>query len=623
MDLTPVTTKYFTKLELLLAIALISSVVVVAYYPSLDYFFVWDDFSYLLGNPYITDISWKNIQWMFTTLYMSNWHPLVWLSFALDYSWQGGLNPWGYHLTNIILHNLNSIGVFLLTILLLNITEHGVQAAIFRPLDRSNFFAALIAALLFAIHPQHIESVAWISERKDVLCLLFILPSIFFYLFYSKQAATKWYWYSLSLIFFILAIMSKPLAVTLPVVLFLLDIYPLRRTSLLKPSSTLSLVFSWNHLFKEKIIFFIPTIFSIILTLLAQKQAMAALEKFDLPNRIVNAIHSIFLYISKFLFPIALSPLYPFSNYFSAYQINLPKIITLIIGFILLTVLLYYFWRQKKPYFLIAWLFYLVTLSPMIGIIQVGGQSAADRYTYLTTIPFCILIGTGLAYIYYRPYSRLASVAKLTTFSGIVLVGTLLFKIHQDYLPIWKNNFTLWSHAIRFNPINYIAQHNLAVEYFLQYQAYKKALEHIQLAVYSGAPWQREELFIAEIFLVLERFDEALQTYHRVLAVDPNARKDCIYHKIGWINAKQGSYEKALLALAKVSAHSPEFAYAQVLATRVALLDPEPTLKNPVFERLNLLTILFDQRELKLAKLDQLLAQKNYYFCFNAAEFNP
>lgn len=594
----------------------IIAVTLMLYYPSLNYDFMWDDTHYLGNNVHIQKLSWENIKWMLTAFEVANWHPLTWLSFAIDYAWQGSLNPWGFHLTNIILHSLNCVIIFFVTSYLLNIHIYGLQNSVPRPQNHLVFLAALITALLFGIHPQHIESVAWISERKDVLCQFFLLFTVYCYISYTRTATTQWYWFLFSIILFILALMSKPMAVTLPVVLLLLDVYPLRRTTFLKTFEGESVAASWRLILIEKIPFFTLSIASIILTLNAQDKAIISVENFSLLKRIINAIHSVFLYMSKFVLPIALSPLYPFPKFITQNQ-GWIKISVLIAGFILITVLAIYYWRKNKNFLLIIWIFYLVTLSPVIGIIQVGIQSAADRYAYLPTLPFYILIGSGAACLYYKPRKNFNFIAKTMIILGIVILGSTLFKLSRDQLQIWKHGIVFWNYVITINPSSSFAQHNLAAHYFHQ-KSYQKALEHVHLAVLYGYPLRREYGFLGEIYIRLEKLDEALNFYQHALKTDPTVRnynEDCVFYNIGWIYANKGLFVDALQALDQVPKNSKEFSKAQNLATKILMLDTVQETDNLKLRQIPLTAIFPDAKILYQARLDHHLTEKNYSLC--------
>lgn len=604
-----------------LVLAIIASFAIIAitftlYYPSLNYDFIWDDTHYLSNNIHIQKLNWDNLKWMLTTFEVANWHPLTWLSFAIDYVWQGKLNPEGFHLTNIILHSLNCVLLFFLTSLLLNININGLQNSALLPQNHLVFSAAFITSLLFSIHPQHIESVAWISERKDVLCLFFLLLTIYCYIYYARLEASRWYWFLFSIILFVLALMSKPMAVTLPVILLLLDIYPLKRTVFLKALDTKNKTISLSRILIEKTPFFILSIISIILTLVAQDKAIISIENFSLFKRVINAIHSVFLYISKFVLPIALSPLYPFPSFITQNQ-DWIKILILIIGFILVMVLSVYYWKRNKHFLLITWIFYLVTLSPVIGIIQVGIQSAADRYAYLPTLPFYILIGSGIAYLYYKPHQKFNFTIKAIIIILTVTIGLTLFKLSRNQLQIWKHGIVFWSYVITINPSSSFAHHNLAAHYFHQ-KSYQKALEHIHLGILYGYPLRREYSFLGETYMRLEQLDEALNYYQLALKTDSTTRnfsEHCVFYNISWIYANKGMLIDALQMLDKIPKNSREFAKAQELATKILMLDTTQETDNLKLIQIPSTVILPSTNLLYQARLDHLLAEKNYSLC--------
>ncbi len=209
-----------------------------AYYGSTENAFVWDTITYLHHHVwYLSQVSLDNTIWMFLSLEVANWHPLTWVSWALDYQIYGGFSTWGYHLTSNILHSINAILVFILTLVLFGLNYNTNSGTTKRyPISTNNnaLIAAFMAALLWAVHPQHVESVAWVAERKDLLCQLFILLAMLAYVKYvSCDEAKKRRWHYVTMGMFLLAIMSKPMAVTFPAILLLMDVYPLRRTKLL------------------------------------------------------------------------------------------------------------------------------------------------------------------------------------------------------------------------------------------------------------------------------------------------------------------------------------------------------------------------------------------------------
>lgn len=311
--------------------------------------------------------------------------------------------------------------------------------------------AGVVTALLFALHPLRVESVAWVSERKDVLCLFFLLPALLAYLFYAQTR--RRYWYLLALLCGGLAMAAKPLAVTLPALLLLLDIYPLRRFPS-PPSSPEPVEGGCGGAGKgtvllEKLPFLALSALVIWITIHSQTQAMPV--QFALDQRIWNAFHSLLFYPGKWLFPLGLSPYYPYPPYGLDWLSLLP-----VAGVAVITALcLYWFWQGRRAW-LILWLFYMISLSPMIGIIQVGTQAAADRYTYLPILPLHLLAGIGAAWLIQRKTWTAAPLA-------LLLLGSLLLTRQQA--AVWRDEVSLWQHAASHAPHSELAQNNLATAY--------------------------------------------------------------------------------------------------------------------------------------------------------------
>ena len=219
------------SLKLFLIVIIIAGITFLAYYNALENQLVWDSNSYLHNNHKITQLNLENLKWMFTTYHLSNWHPVTWLSYAIDYSFYDNFT-WGLHLTNIIFHSFNSILVFFLALVTLGLTWPDKTNHYPIRLDGNALKASFFVAVFFAAHPQHVESVAWVAERKDVLSLFFILATFLCYLQYVVcSQCDKFKWYILTLLVFTLALLSKSMAVTIPVILLLIDVYPLRRTA--------------------------------------------------------------------------------------------------------------------------------------------------------------------------------------------------------------------------------------------------------------------------------------------------------------------------------------------------------------------------------------------------------
>jgi hypothetical protein len=539
----------FFVIKLILIIFGLALAIFTAYHNALNNGFVasWDTGFYVIGNPNIKALNWENIQWMFTSFYIANWHPLTWLSHALDYAWFG-LDPWGHHLVSLIIHGFNTVLLFVLVIVLMSSANN------------KTLLAAGCAAILFGIHPQHVESVVWIAERKDVLCLFFILLALLSYVFYNATRHLSWY--LSALICFVLALLSKPMAVTFPVILILMDVYPLNRTHLTGSSQPEN----FSLLLIEKAPFFILTFFSVTLTLIAQHHggAVASIEGLSIEMRLLNAFNSLIFYISKFIFPVALSPYYPFPSSQNLIPVIACFFITFLCG---------YLWYKKKYYWLITWLFYLVTLSPVIGIIQVGNQAAADRYVYLPTIPFYILLGIGIAKLLYA--EKIGKLLKLGTVISFLLLSVVLVQLTQKQSLVWKNDVIFWNYIAAYTPTSPSVQFYLGNAY-LKEGEYEKAVEHYHLAL-SLEPrnkWWYENLSIA--YIKLNRLEEALNLLNQLieLKAEMDYSWDNIYYMIGWIYFRQGLLQPAEESLTKALEFNPENKEARDVLLRIRANKP-------------------------------------------------
>jgi len=444
------------------------------YLPSLQNGFVnWDDDAYIYRNPFIYPFDAAFFRWAFFDFYDANYHPLTWISHALDYAlW--GLNPSGHHLTNNILHAANTFIVVLLVARLMGAVHDPYASATTgnspRRADppgagdsRFTLIAAATTGLLFGVHPLHVESVAWVSERKDLLCALFFLLSILSYVKYaaltpppsppflkggdiSMSPFGKGGWrgifilnkhYLFALFFFILALLSKPMAVTLPAVLLLLDWYPFMRMSSLK---------AFRAACAEKLLFFVLSLAASVVAVLSQRsgEAIISTTVAPLPARLAVAAGGVFSYIWNMLLPVDLVPFYPFPEQVSPAS---PKYLFFLLFFISVSAACLVL-RKKRKVWLAAWSYYLITLLPVIGIIQVGFQSRADRYTYLPSLGPFLIIGLGAAWVYEKSAEKesdiLKAVAAVTGAAVIVLMSYATVK----QTGIWKNSLVLWNYVI-------------------------------------------------------------------------------------------------------------------------------------------------------------------------------
>jgi Flp pilus assembly protein TadD len=415
----------------------------------------WDDAAYVTENPKVlAGLTWSGLQWAFTTFHEANWHPLTWLSHMVDVD-LFGLWAGGHHLTNVVLHCAGAVALFLA---LIRMTGSP---------GRSLFVAAL-----FAAHPLHVESVAWVSERKDVLCGLFWMLTLWGYAGYAHRPSIGRY--ALTLFFFVLGLMSKPMAVTIPFTLLLLDRWPLKRFSVsgvdCGEGGGVSPV-TVSGLLLEKVPFFALSAASCAVTILAQSKGGAVGH---LPSgvRAANAVVSYASYLGKTVWPSSLAGFYPYT----ISGITMWKVVAAALLLVCMTGLTIRGIRSR-PYLAIGWLWFLGTLVPVIGLVQVGMQSMADRYTYVPLVGLFVIVAWGAPDLLggWRR-SREALIAG----GGVVLLAfSLAARVQAEY---WRSGETLFRHAIRTTSGNWLAHNNLGSQ-ILREGRTSEAIPHFQEAI--------------------------------------------------------------------------------------------------------------------------------------------
>jgi len=403
------------NLKTYLTSATAAALSLLVYLPVLGYGFVdWDDPLFVYENTHLASIG----PWLFTETFVGNLHPLTMLSYVADY-WFWGLDPRGYHLTNIVLHALNSGLVVLLAA--------SLAGASGRSAGRGIVYASLAAGLLFGLHPLHVESIAWISERKDVLSAFFFILTVLAYLRHVRSPGSKRY-YCAALALFVLALASKSMAVTLPLVLLIVDFHPLGRVSGLR---------DLGRAVYEKLPFFGLSLACGVVTLWSQASAMASRSELTPWSRLLTAVHGYAFYIYKLLLPSGLAPYYPIdigASLLRPAYAGAALLLAAITAATLLTLK-----RHRLP--LAVWLYYLVTLLPVIGFVQVGDQAAADRYAYLPSIAPFILAGLVGGTLFERPGRARAAA---TAFLVAVTAALGLLTVGQS--RIWRDPVTLWTY---------------------------------------------------------------------------------------------------------------------------------------------------------------------------------
>jgi Flp pilus assembly protein TadD len=459
------------------ALGLLVAFTLVAFWPLLGHEFdEYDDVKYVTRNRHVQEgLSAQSVAWAFTSFEASNWHPLTWLSHMLD--WQlFGSNPRGHHAVSLLLHLAN--------VCLLFFVLDGATLATWR--------SAAVAAL-FAIHPLHVESVAWVAERKDLLSTLFWLLAILAYL--KRARAPRPGSLGPVVAFMALGLMSKPMLVTLPLTLLVLDIWPLGR--LKAPSGLRGLV-------REKIPLFALSAASCVVTLLAQRRAIGSLERFPLPSRIANALVSYVAYLGKTLWPSDLAVFYPYpSPALPAWKTGGAALILVFI-----TVLAVRF-RRQRPYVLTGWLWYVVTLVPVIGIVQVGRQAMADRYTYVPLIGVFVIAVWGAADVLAARWAAILAAVVLLAL-GVTTRVTL---------RPWHDAAALFQHAVAVAESG-VARTNLG-EALLNRGREVEAEEQFRAALQLDPSIHEAENSLGLILERAGRTDEALTHYEAAVRLSP------------------------------------------------------------------------------------------------------
>jgi tetratricopeptide (TPR) repeat protein len=534
------------RVSLLLAI-----VTFLAYLPALQSGFVnFDDDRYVLPNPNVQKgLTIAGVKWAFTTFDVGNWHPLSWLSWQLDAQVFGG-RPWGYHLTNLLLHVANTVLWFL-----------------FWKRFASTVWPAALLAALFALHPLHVESVAWVSERKDVLSTLFWVLTMLAYARYAEKPSLAGY--LLVCVAFSLGLMSKPMVVTLPFVLLLLDYWPLCRFPFSPASPTNPYrATTATRLVVEKVPLLALTLFSCVLTFRAQAEFMAPLAGLSIGVRIQAALVAYVSYLAKTLWPVNLSALYPHSAEIPLWQSVGAAVVLIAISWFALRC-----WRTR-PYALVGWLWYLGTLVPVIGLVQVGSQSMADRYTYVPLIGIFLIVSWGLAD---RVWSSAAQTwLAFATVAVLALAGAATW-VQAGY---WRDGEALWSHALSIDNENALAHYNLG-QLHLERRQLAAAEKHFAESVRIDPGIADSHYGLAQ--LLMKKGAGAEAQAHLEAALRINGSLVLARHRLAILLIAQGQLENALDHLSaglKYEPNNPRLLYetGRVLARQGRLEDALPYL---------------------------------------------
>ncbi len=560
--------------------------IIIIYWQVKDFKFVYyDDGSYVTERAHvIAGLTWEGLSWAITTTEAGFWHPLTWLSLMVDRELFGN-NPGGYHWTNVILHIIN-------TLLLFFFLKRSTKAPL-----RSAF-----VALLFAIHPLHVESVAWVSQRKDLLCTLFGFATLLAYVNYAEFPNPRRY--ILVIIFFILGLMAKPMIVTFPFVMLLMDYWPLQRLTVREDTRNDNIIAPplintgrrpFGFLLIEKIpLFFLSILASILVVITEHKaDALTDLNVLSMADRFANAIVSYVKYIAMMFWPTKLTFFYP-------HPVSIPLVY--VIGALLLLAAITFIVVlacRRQPYLFTGWFWYAGTLVPVIGLIQVGPHALADRYTYVSLIGLFIIIVWGVSDLTFRRrFGRLFLWA-----AGTVTIVSLTFCAWWQ-VSYWRSSITLFEHALKIAPQNYIALGNLG-QFYINTGEYDQGLAYtykaIQLKPESGLLYYNVGL----VQHVRENYDKAIEYFKKAEEMsfksDENRRLlgDC-YRLTGKFEQAVDAYKRAL----EINSRNTSAAYGMTMALT------EMGHKDEAVRELRIILIT-DPRHLDVRKILMRLALKN------------
>lgn len=452
-----------------------------------------DDGVYVTDNPHVSaGLTLDGFRWAFRTFDSGNWHPFTWLSLMLD-AQLFGPQAWGFHLSSAVLHALNAALVF---VLLRRLT--------------GSVWRSLAVAAFFGVHPLRVESVAWVSERKDVLSTLFGLLSLLAYVAWRRpaidHAGGRWRWFVASFMCLALGLMSKPMLVTLPCVMLLLDFWPLRRTD--------GSLVGGSALLREKIPFFALAVVGMASTWVAQASvgAMGNSTAYPFGSRLANAVEAYAWYLGKTVWPTNLAILYPFRTEHSVVAVTAAVALLVVMTVVALAV------RRRQPAVLVGWLWFLGTLVPVIGLVQVGGQAMADRYTYLPSIGALVALVWGAAECVGGTLWRVRVTSGFAVAALVALGGLTVRQIGH-----WRDGETVFRHALATTERNYFAHHCLALALAQKPGGRAEAIEHLRAAarLVPGLPDAHCDLATALADAGAAALPECIAEFRTAVRLDP------------------------------------------------------------------------------------------------------
>jgi len=565
------------------AVLLVIAAQCIVYFPAVHYSFLkYDDDIYVYENTNIQSLNAQTISWMFARPYYRSYTPVALLSHAMDYSiWKD--NPWGHHLMEVLLHTLDCVLLFFFARFLLRLIlpgpGEGSPTATTGPAVASYGAeaGALATVLLFSLHPLRAESVSWISDRKDLLLVLFLLPCLMAYFRYDRLRGTKHAlrWYLLSLVLCLLAALSKSIATMTPLLLLGLDAFLLHRGEMRG---------RWGSLLLEKIPFFLLSIGFGVLAIVAARgsQLSDVVTRLSPLERFLMPFYTIMFYPAKVLVPFHLTPTYDSSG--------VSIMIVSALGACILTVAAALRAWRGRPLVFLAWVSYVVTILPTITGLGAGIQPWADRYSYLPSLALFLLAGGGISMLW--SLARTGAVRILIA-AGVIVLSVALGFLSRQQMSVWKDGETLWRYAVDVSPRLPMTYANLGValesqgEHGRALEMYRKAIgiqPHYADALYNmaltfeqqGLPDSAEQYYVqslmadttygdayvnlGNLYVTTNRVDQGILLYHRALSLDP-ADPDP-YYNLGYAYFQKGDRDGALEMFKKAVFYSPGYAKA-------------------------------------------------------------